>query len=274
MPVHLRGNPCDMDRIMAIARERGIKVLEDAAQSMGATYHGRPVGSIGDAGMFSLQISKPIAAGEGGVVTLNDPRLFERAIRYHDVGGIRPPHEKILGKAELESFPGTNLRMNELTGAVALAQIRKLDRILAAVRKNATQVYEGIQGIPGIRFRRRPDPPGDLGSTIFIRFENKTTCDSFAAAMKAEGVPVTRPGGASLLPTVPYIAKKIPPRPNWPSFASERGRSLVYGPEVCKRSADIVSRFAGPAMDPKFSSTDIDDVVAAIRKVYPRIARG
>ncbi len=86
MAVHLRGNPCDMDPILAVARRHGIKVVEDAAQSMGSTYKGRPVGSLGDAGMFSLQITKPIAAGEGGIVTMNDALLYERAVRYHDVG--------------------------------------------------------------------------------------------------------------------------------------------------------------------------------------------
>jgi 8-amino-3,8-dideoxy-alpha-D-manno-octulosonate transaminase len=90
MVVHLRGVAADMDPIMAVARKHGVKVFEDAAQSMGSTYKGRAVGSIGDIGMFSLQITKPIAAGEGGVVVTNDPALYERAVRYHDVGGLRP----------------------------------------------------------------------------------------------------------------------------------------------------------------------------------------
>ena len=271
MPVHLRGVACDMDRIMAIARRHGIKVLEDAAQSMGASYKGRPVGSIGDAGMFSLQISKPIGAGEGGLVTMNDPLLYERAVRYHDVGNVRPYHEKILGKPALEGFPGTNLRMNEFTAGVALAQLRKLDRIIADVRAHAQRVYEGIGSLPGIRFRLRPDPDGDLGAAIFIRFDTKAPCDRFLAAMKAEGVPVMRPGSAALLPAVLFIEKKIPPRPNWPTFQSARGRSIQYGAETCQHSADIVHRFAGPMIDPKFSAGDVDDIVAAIRKVYPKV---
>jgi len=266
--VHLRGTPCDMDPVMALARARGIRVLEDCAQSMGARYKGKAVGAIGDAGMFSLQPSKPISAGEGGVVTLNDPVLYERAVRYHDVGGLRPYHEKVLGKPMMDGFPGTNLRMNELTGAVALAQIRKLDRILGAVRAHARQVYEDIAGLPGIRFRLRPDPEGDLGNAIYIRFETAERCDRFVAAMKAEGVPVSKPGSASILPAVPFIAAKTSPRPNWPTFQSERGRSIRYGAEICPRSADIVKRFAGPIIDPKFSKADVADIVAAIRKVW------
>ncbi|HWQ53536.1 MAG TPA: DegT/DnrJ/EryC1/StrS family aminotransferase [Bryobacteraceae bacterium] len=269
MAVHLRGNPCDMDPIMAIARKRGIKVLEDAAQSMGASYKGRPVGTIGDMGMFSLQITKPIAAGEGGILATNDPALYERAVRYHDVGGVRPWHESVLGKTTLEPFPGTNLRINELTAAVALAQLRKLDRIIGDVRANSRRVYAGINDLPGIRFRKRPDPAGDLDSIIFIRFDNSERTNRFIAAMKAEGVPVTRPGSAAMLPTVPFIAKKVSPRPNWPTFTTGRGPSIRYGAEICPRSIDIVSRFAGPPIDPKYTKADTDDIVAAIRKAYP-----
>jgi 8-amino-3,8-dideoxy-alpha-D-manno-octulosonate transaminase len=273
MAVHLRGVACDMDRIMAIARKRGIKVFEDAAQSMGSTYKGRAVGSIGDIGMFSLQITKPIAAGEGGVVTTNDPVLYERAVRYHDVGGLRPYHEKILGKAVLEVFPGTNLRINELTASVALSQLRKLDRILDDVRARSRRVYEGIRDLPGIRFRLRHDIEGDPGAIIFLRFETSQQCDRFVSAMKAEGVPVARPGSASLLPAVPFVEKKVSPRPNWPTFRTERGRSISYGPEICRRTASIVNRFAGPSIDPKYGDGDIADIVAAIRKVYPAVTR-
>jgi len=273
MVVHLRGVAADMDPIMAVARKHGVKVFEDAAQSMGSTYKGRAVGSIGDIGMFSLQITKPIAAGEGGVVVTNDPALYERAVRYHDVGGLRPYHEKILGKAKLEGFPGTNLRINELTASVALSQLRKLDRILGDVRTRSRRVYEGIRDLEGIRFRLRPDAEGDPGAIVFIRFDTPAQCDDFLKRMKAEGVPATRPGSAALLPTVPFIEKKVSPRPNWPTFQTARGKAMVYGPEICRRSASIVNRFAGPSIDPKYSDSDIADIVAAIRKVYPAAKR-
>ena len=117
----------------------------------------------------------------------------------------------------------------------------------------------------------RPDPDGDPGAIVFLRFETSTQCDSFVSAMKAEGVPVTRPGSASLLPTVPFIEKKVSPRPNWPTFQSARGKSILYGAEICRRTASIVNRFAGPNIDPKYSDSDIADIVAAIRKVYPKV---
>jgi midasin (ATPase involved in ribosome maturation) len=92
--------------------------------------------------------------------------------------------------------------------------------------------------------------------------------------MKAEGVPANPPGGSAILPIVPHIEKKITVHPNWPSFTSPRGRSIQYGRSCCPRTIDILSRFAGVMMDPKYTQRDTDDIVAAIRKVYPRVAEG
>src|SRR5689334_1362257 len=103
MAVHLQGNPADMDRILPIARKHRIKVLEDGSQSVGASYKGKPLGSMGDIGIFSLQQSKTITAGEGGAVVTSDELLFERACRFHDVGGVRRG-----APAKLGWLPGLN----------------------------------------------------------------------------------------------------------------------------------------------------------------------
>ena len=131
---------------------------------MGASYKGRPLGSLGDIGIYSNQVSKTITAGEGGEVVTNDPALFERAARFHDGGRLLGPHAKRLGQPGLEVFVGTNFRMNEFSGGVLLAQLRKMDTIIAAVRSNARRVYDSIRDLPGIRFRLLPDPQGELGT--------------------------------------------------------------------------------------------------------------
>jgi 8-amino-3,8-dideoxy-alpha-D-manno-octulosonate transaminase len=171
MAVHLQGNPCNMDRILAIAKKHKLRVLEDCAQSVGASYKGRPVGSLGDIGIYSLQLNKTITAGEGGAVVTNDPVLFERAARFHDLGGLRPPHQEMLGgKAQLDWVFGANYRMSEFTGGVVLAQLRKLDRIAAAVRANARLVHDGLRDLPNAKFRLLPDPEGELGAGVFLDF--------------------------------------------------------------------------------------------------------
>jgi 8-amino-3,8-dideoxy-alpha-D-manno-octulosonate transaminase len=270
LAVHLQGNPCDMDRILSIAKKHKLRVLEDCAQSVGAAYKGRPVGSMGDIGIYSLQLNKTITAGEGGAVVTNDPRLFERASRFHDVGGFRGPHLEAVGgqAAVADGFCGANYRMSEFTGGVLLAQTRKLDRILQGVRGHAQAVYAGVRDLPGVQFRHLPDPAGELGTGVFVDFTTRARCDKFLAGMKAENVPAARPGGSVILPTVPHIMAKKTAHPNWPSFQSPRGKAMHYGPETCPRTIDILGRFGGVLLDPKYTRRDVDDIIAAIRKVY------
>jgi 8-amino-3,8-dideoxy-alpha-D-manno-octulosonate transaminase len=219
-----------------------------------------------------MQINKTITAGEGGALAIDDPILFERATRFHDLGGLRRPHEKALGRAQLESFPGSQFRMSEFTGGVLLAQLRKLDTIVGAARANSKRVYDGIRDLPGLRLRRLPDPAGEVGSAVFMGFDSKQKRDRFMAAMKAENVPASPPGGSVILPIVPHVEAKRTAHPNWPSFASERGRAIQYGAACCPRTLDILSRFAGVSLDPKYTERECADIVAAIRKVYPVIA--
>ena len=273
LAAHLQGNPCNIERVLEVARKHRLRVLEDCAQSVGAAYKGKPVGSMGDIGIYSLQLNKTITAGEGGAVVTSDPALFERAARFHDLGGLRQPHEEAIGKAHLDWFIGTNYRMNEFTGGVLLAQTRKLDKVVGAVRANAAQVYEGLRDLPGITFRRRFDSAGEIGTGVFMDFKTKERRDRFIAAMRAENVPAAGPGGSVVLPLQPHIIAKRTVHPAWPSFTSERGRAIRYGAETCPRTVDILNRFGGVMMDPKHTRADIADVVAAIRKVYPEIMR-
>jgi 8-amino-3,8-dideoxy-alpha-D-manno-octulosonate transaminase len=273
MVVHSLGSPADMNAIMTIARERRIKVLEDCAQSLGGSYQGKPLGSIGDIGIYSFQIAKTISSGEGGAVVTNDPLSFERASRYHDLGLLRPPHKAVLGHAQLEGMIGNQYRMSEFTGAVLLAQLRKLDTILASLRSHARRVYEGIADLPELQLRPRPDPAGDIDSNIWICLPSQVQRDRFLTAMAAENVPASPPLAAVLVPLQPAVEHKLTTHPNWPSFTSDRGRSIRYGSECCPRTIAIHRRFAGVTLDPSYSRSDVDDIVAAIRKVYPAVVR-
>jgi 8-amino-3,8-dideoxy-alpha-D-manno-octulosonate transaminase len=273
MTVHLQGNPCQIDRVLAVAKEHKLRVIEDCAQSVGASFRGKPLGSFGDVGIYSLQQNKTITSGEGGAVVMSDSVLFERASRFHDMGGLRAPHVETVGKEQLGWFMGGNFRMSEFTGGVLLAQTRKLDRIVAGVRSAARRVYDGIADLPGIELRKRPDPEGELGTGIFFGFRGKPQRDAFVAALKAEGVPAAGPNGSVILPLLPHIQKKVTLHPAWPSFNSPRGKAIQYGPETCRRTVQILERFGGPTIDPKFTKRDTDQIIAAVRKVYPEIAR-
>jgi 8-amino-3,8-dideoxy-alpha-D-manno-octulosonate transaminase len=271
--VHLQGNPCQMDRILEVARKHSLKVLEDCAQSVGASYRGRPLGSLGDIGIYSLQLNKTITAGEGGAVVTNDPALFERASRFHDLGILRPPHLEVIGQKKLASFIGTNYRMNEFSGGVLLAQLRKLDQVVSDIRGNARRVYEGIRDLPRLQLRKLPDPQGELGAGVYLGFAGQDQRDRFVAAMKAENVPAAPPVGSVLLPLQPHIINKTTVHPAWPSFNSPQGKAIQYGAECCPRTIDILNRFAGVLLDPKFTPREINDIVTAIRKVHPAVTQ-
>ena len=274
MAVHLQGNPAEMDSLLAIARKHKLKVLEDVSQSVGASYKGRQLGSMGDISIASLQVNKTISAGEGGAVYTNGPELFERAVRFHDVGTIRSPHDKLIGEPKGQPFIGVNYRMNEFSGAVLLAQIRKLPTVVKDIRAVARRVYDGIANLPDLELRGLPDPEGELGSAVFLGFSGKAQRDRFIQAMRAENVAAGPPGGSVLLPTQPHIIAKRATHPNWPTWNSPAGKAVRYGEESCQRTIAVLDRFAGVSLDPKFGRDETRDVVAAIRKVYPAVHKG
>ena len=266
--VHLQGCTADMDPILEIARKHKIRVLEDCAQCLGGKYKGKYVGSIGDIGINSFQLSKSITSGEGGAVTSNDPELFERAVRFHDVGVIRSPYKEALKGGMMAAFASCNFRMNEFTGAVLKGQLQKLDTICSGLRKNAKKVRAGIADLPGLKMRKTPDVDGDLGVTIFLDHGTREKRDQFLRALRAEGISASGPGGSVILPTNERIEKKVTLHPEWPSFNSPEGKAMKYGIECCARTTDILGRTGGVVMDPNFTDEDVKDIVAAIRKVY------
>jgi 8-amino-3,8-dideoxy-alpha-D-manno-octulosonate transaminase len=272
LAVHLIGAACDLEPILATARLHRLRVVEDCAQALGATYRGRPVGSLGDIGIYSMQIHKVITSGEGGAVVTSDPAIFERAARSHDLGLLRSPHQQALGGARLDGFPAGQFRMSEFTGGVLRAQLRKLDAIAARLRQGARRVREGIRDLPGLRLRPTPDPEGDLGLAVYLGFADRPRRDRFLAAMATENVPASPPTGSVLLPTQPYVEQKRTVHPAWPSFTSEHGRAIRYGAECCPRSIAVLDRYAGVPIGPRYTPADLDDNVAAIRKSHTTVA--
>ncbi len=268
VPSHLQGGVADMDAILAIARKHKLLVVEDCAQCCGGRYKGRYVGSIGDMGINSFQLSKTITAGEGGAVTTNNPTLFERALRFHSVGSLPGPYKEALKGGLLASFASCNFRMSEFTGAVLYGQLQKLNTICEAVRRNNRKVREGIADLPGLKLRKSADVEGDLGATVFLVWETKELRDKFLRALRAEGVGGSPPGGSAVLPRDQRIENKLTIHPDWPSFQTPQGKAIKYGADSCPRTIDILDRTGGVLMNPKHTDEDVQDIIAAIRKVY------
>ncbi len=151
IPVHLYGHPCKMDEINAIARERGLYVIEDAAESMGSLYHGKHAGALGDMGCFSFHGSKTVVMGEGGVFTTNDGQLYARAKFLGDQAKhptIRFYNEEV----------GYKFRLSNLQAAFGLGQMERLEEIVAKKRQVFRWYQEGLEGMDGLALN--PELPG------------------------------------------------------------------------------------------------------------------
>ncbi len=269
---HLEGCPCDMDPILAIAKKHKLRVLEDCAQCAGGKYKGRYVGTIGDIGINSFQMSKTITSGEGGAVVTNDPELYERAFRFHDVGMMGRSYNDAVGQGVLAGFASCNFRMNEFTGAVLCGQLKKLETICAGLRTNAKAVRAGLADLPGLKLRKSGDIEGDLGMRVFLDMGTRERRDRFLRAVRAEGISAAGPGGSAILPVSGRVANKATIHPDWPSFRSPEGQAIQYGAECCPRTIDILDRHGGVTIGPKYDEQDVADVIAAVRKVYLAMA--
>ncbi|MFX1340700.1 MAG: DegT/DnrJ/EryC1/StrS family aminotransferase [Promethearchaeota archaeon] len=163
MLVHMLGNPGHLDEIIKIAQENGIYLIEDCAQALGATSNGRYVGTFGKIGSFSLNVYKTITAGDGGMIITDDDELYKRAFAIHDQGHLPLRQGVEQGK---RTVLGINFRMNELTAAVAQAQIKKLDYIKNTLQKNKKQLKTALSKIKEIKFRKVLDKQGDVGTLL------------------------------------------------------------------------------------------------------------
>jgi len=272
IPVHLLGGPCDMEPIMETARKKGIAVLEDAAQCVGGSYHGKKLGTIGDVGIYSFQLNKMISSGEGGALVTDQPLIYERAARFHSMGPLRRIfRERLGGQSQADTFAGENFRMSEFTGAVLGAQLPKLNTMIAGLRRAADAAGDGIKDLPGIRLRKRPDPQGDLGYAVYFELENKAARDRCIGELRKRKIPAGTLSGSVLLPIHESVMGKQTRHPRWPSFTSPEGRAIKYGPDSCRQTLGIFDRFVQVRMGPKYTEQMTDRIVAAIREVYPMV---
>lgn len=186
IPVHMCGAPANIDKIVEIARKNKLLVLEDNAQGCGAGFKGKKLGSFGDMGIFSFDYVKTVTTGEGGMVITNSLDLYHRAEWYHDHGH---DHNPKVGRAlEGRTILGFNYRMNELQGALGLAQLRKLDYIVAEQKKNKKIIKDALAQVPGVKFRNLPDPEGDSATFLAFNLPDENQAQKFQNELAAEGV--------------------------------------------------------------------------------------
>jgi len=262
--VHLAGWPCDMDPIMALARERGIKVIEDCAQAHGATYKSRPVGSLGDCAAFSFCQDKIMTTGgEGGMLMLNDTRLWQKAWAYKDHGKSfdavfnreHPPGFRWLH----ESF-GSNFRMTEMQAAIGRKQLAKLPQWLVTRRRNAAALDAGFADISGLRVVR---PPEGIGHAYYKHYT------FVEPAALANGWDTTRIQEAIISEGVPCFAGSCSEIYRERAF-TDRGWGPAHRLPVSQRLGEASLMFM---VHPTLGEAEMVDTVTAVRKVMRAAVR-
>lgn len=185
MPVHMCGSMADMDQLLSICEEHRLILLEDACQSIGGSYKGRSLGTIGHAGTFSFDFVKTITCGEGGVVMTNSEEVYTRCDGFTDHGH---DHKGADRGADLHPFLGYNYRISELHAAVGLAQIRRVDEFLSIQKKNHTALKNILKKVPGISFRRIPDPEGDSCTFLSWFLPTEEITRAVVSELKSQGI--------------------------------------------------------------------------------------
>ncbi len=274
IPVHYQGAPAKMDEIVRIARAHDLLIIEDCAQALGGSYHGKLLGSFGDIAITSFQTHKMITSGEGGMLFTNNEEFYVRAIRYHDLGFVRPFFEaklenKALAAREL-AFAGLQLRMSELQGAFLCAQLNRLDGILDTCRRAHRRIREHLAGNPHFSIRYEE---GDCGLAFIMLMPTKEIAERFSAAMNAEGIPCGPTSFCCNLVS-DYPAKtKAMANANMPPFGKGfDGQNLEYDAmTMCPKTDDYVARFVAIGIGPLYTEKEIDDIIAALDKVIAAI---
>lgn len=266
--VHFQGVAADLNGLLAEARQAGIALLEDCAESPGAMYHGRRVGSFGDIAIFSFQQQKTITSGEGGLVATNDPRLYERAVRMHDLGQFRDFHAQQMTPVE-PAFSGGQFRMPELTGAVALAQIRKVDGIRAHCRTLSERLRAQLTDLKGLTLRRVPDPQGESGFETYFWVATAELRDAFRTRLKDAGVPCDQMTGTYAQYRRPYVTTGLSHAPAASPFAVGPGwPEPAYRAESFPRTEDLIHRFVVIPVGVTHTAEDIDYIGSEIRRIH------
>ncbi len=194
LPVHLGGQPADMDAIRDVAQRHGLRIVEDACQAWGAQWQGQGVGAIGDLGAFSFQSSKNITSGEGGIVLTNDDELYERAWSLHNVGRVRD------GAWYQHELLGRNLRMPELAAAILLVQLERLPEHMRIRDTNAGYLTAALtEEVPGITpIATDPRVTRESHHLYQMRYDPDAfggrSRDDFLSALQAEGISPTSAG--------------------------------------------------------------------------------
>jgi 8-amino-3,8-dideoxy-alpha-D-manno-octulosonate transaminase len=271
--VHYQGAAADMEAIVAAAHRRGWWVVEDCAESPGAGYKGRPVGTWGDVAILSFQHNKPVTAGEGGAVLTRDPRTYERVVRTSDLGQYRPYHHAHTEPRE-PAFSGGQYRMSELAAAVALAQWRKLPAIREHCRNLAARILPRLAQLPGLELRPVADADGVFPFELYFYVRDEATAAEYRRRLDGRGVNCAQRTGTYPHYHRDYVKTGAAAHPAFaPSREHASWPAPGYRPGDFPRTEDLTRRFVALPLGWRYTAADADHVAASVEAVHVELAQ-
>ena len=264
IPVHIQGFPSDMDRICEIAKKHGIFVLEDACQADGASYHGKRLGTIGDAGAFSFNYYKIISCGEGGALLTDNKDIFERAIIYHDSSAIAFFGKQLEG-IETKTFCGQEFRTNEIASAILREQLLKLDTIIADLRANKKYLMDNLAYCA--KFIKSNDIEGDLGTTLALSFDSAEKAKSFSEAVCGADMRPINTGKHIYSNWDAIMNKRGAFHPLMDPFKMEANLSITpeYTKDMCPKTLDLLARTVYISINPDWTEEERESMLNSIK---------
>ena len=280
--VHMSGAPGDAAAITALARAKGLWLLEDCAQCAGGSIGGRKVGTFGDMGIYSFQMNKNMTAGEGGAIVTSDPRLHQRAFACHDLGYRRDDSGRLVFDEPDMRLWGRGYRLDELRAAVLRVQLEKLPNTIAAMRRSKYRIRAVLERFPEkVALRRIQDPNGDTGCFLITTYRNAETARNVNTALRAEGI-VTWPQGVSNVVmtdwglhlyynNVSLVEKGSVDPTGFPwSLAENAGLARNYAKGACPVADSLFERSIVLPIPSCLTEKDEDDIITAFRKVLDK----
>ena len=264
--VHMAGMPCDMDAFLNIGAETGVKLLEDCAQAHGGRYRGRFLGTLGHAAGFSMNESKQMSTGDGGFVFTNDDETGRIAALFRDKTYIR---DGSIGRGSQPiPFCAVNYRPTGLQAAVAIAQLGKLDGVVARRDEIVRRYYAALSDLPHLSLPKIVEGGQPSWWPLAAAYSGESPArDELAAALRAEGVPVDAGMSAvtNTLRTELISRKKYYPLTDAvPAF----WRDTVYDPDSCPNVDALQRTVLRLPVDHRFTDEDIDQTIDAVKKVW------
>ncbi|WP_457574727.1 DegT/DnrJ/EryC1/StrS family aminotransferase [Desulfolithobacter sp.] len=267
IPVHMLGAQARIREIKAIADKHGIPVIEDTAQAAGARLDGQHLGTFGACGTFSFDSVKTMTTGEGGMVITNEEELWRNMSEYHDHGHDHAVNPGGRG-GEGRRFIGFNYRMMELQGAMGLAQLAKLDEMVASQKKTKALLKEAAAAIPGVSFRTILDEEGDSATFLAFMLESGERAAAVNQVLRDNGAGAIAFGENTwhFYPKWEHLmAGSTLCHNGWP-FSLEGKRRVIYDPDALPKSAALMSRTLVYQIPVKMKNEQLDTITAALAK--------